>query len=272
MKRVALVFFILIISSSVGNSQGEIDIQQKAFYRNEKSIGLMLNSTGYGLSLRYGKRINFFDKKIFEVDISILKHPKEYKTTNPSFPNNRRFVFGKLNFAFTIRGGMGFQHMIFKKIDQGGIAIRYIISGGPSFGFYKPIYYDVLYSVSLYESEIRSEKFNVSIHYPQDIYRPSSFFKGVDEIKIVPGAYGKIGMNFEYSKLDRTIHAIEIGFTFDAFLKKIPIMASEDNHRFFPAFFVSYRFGRIIDPKTPLPESPKRNISEPERNPVFIGY
>jgi hypothetical protein len=268
MKKVPLLLFIFIFSSLVGISQGELDVQQKAFFRNEKSIGLMLNSTGYGLSFRYGKRIDFFNKRIFEGDISILKHPKEYKTTNPYFPNNRRFVFGKLNFALTLRSGMGFQHMIFKKIDQGGIAIRYIFSGGPSISLYKPIYYDVLYPVSLYESEVRSEKFNASIHKIEDIYRPSSFFKGADEIKIVPGAYGKAGINFEYSKLDRTIHAIEIGFTFDAFLKKIPIMASEDNLWFFPALFVSYRFGNIIDPKTPLPENPEFNISEPELSPA----
>lgn len=272
MKKVPLILFIFFLTSLVGISQGELDVQRKAFYRNEKSIGLMLNSTGYGLSLRYGERINFFNKKIFEGDISILKHPKEYKITNPYFPGNRQFVFGKLNFALTLRGGMGFQHMIFKKIDQGGIAIRYIFSGGPSLSLYKPIYYDVLYPVSLYESEVRSETFNVSIHKPEDIYRQSSFLKGIDEIKIVPGAYGKAGINFEYSKQDRIIHAIEIGVTIDAFLKKIPIMASEDNLRIFPALFVSYRFGRIIDTKTPLPENPEFNISDPELSPVSIGY
>ena len=269
MKKVVLLLFIFVFSSLAGVSQGEFDVQQKAFYRNEKSFGVMLNSTGYGLGLRYGKRINFFNKRIFEGDISILKHPKEYKTTNPYFRNNRRFVFGKLNFALTLRSGIGFQHMIFKKIDQGGIAIRYIISGGPTFSLYKPIYYDVIY---LYENEVRSEKFNVSIHRPEDIYRPSSFLKGINEIKIIPGAYGKAGINFEYSKRDRIIHAIEIGVTFDAFVKKIPIMASEDNIQLFPSLFVSYRFGRIIDTKTPLPENPEFNISEPELSPVTIGY
>ena len=158
MKKVQLLLFIFPLFSLVGISQGELDVQQKAFFRNEKSIGLMLNSTGYGLSFRYGERINFFNKRIYEGDISILKHPKEYKTTNRYFPGNRQFVFGKLNFALTLRGGMGFQHIIFKKIDQGGIAIRYIFSGGPSFSLYKPIYYDVLY---LYENEVKSEKFKV---------------------------------------------------------------------------------------------------------------
>ncbi len=269
MKKVPLLLFIFSLFSLVGISQGELDVQQKAFYRNEKSIGLMLNSTGYGLSFRYGERINFFNKKIYEGDISILKHPKEYKTTNPYFPGNKQFVFGKLNFALTLRGGMGFQHIIFKKIDQGGIAIRYIFSGGPSFSLYKPIYYDVLYHISLYEVEVNQEKFNVSIHSREDIYRQSSFLKGINEIKIIPGAYGKAGINFEYSKQDRVIHAIEIGVTLDAFLKKIPIMASEDNLRFFPALFVSYRFGRIMDKKTPLPENPEFS---PGLSPVSVGY
>jgi len=266
MKKVQLLLFIFPLFSLVGISQGELDVQQKAFFRNEKSIGLMLNSTGYGLSFRYGERINFFNKRIYEGDISILKHPKEYKTTNRYFPGNRQFVFGKLNFALTLRGGMGFQHIIFKKIDQGGIAIRYIFSGGPSFSLYKPIYYDVLY---LYENEVKSEKFNVSIHTRQDIYKQSSFLKGINEIKIIPGVYGRAGINFEYSKQDRAIHAIEIGVTLDAFLKRIPIMASEDNLWFFPALFVSYRFGRIINTKTPLPENPEFN---PELSPAPIAY
>jgi len=266
MKKVTLLLLIFSLFPLVGISQGELDVQPKAFYRNEKSIGLMLNSTGYGLSFRYGERINFFNKRIYEGDISILKHPKEYKTTNIYFPGNRQFVFGKLNFALTLHGGIGFQHIIFKKIDQGGIAIRYIFSGGPSFSLYKPIYYDVLYP---YENEVRSETFNVSIHSRDDIYRQSSFLKGINEIKIIPGVYGKAGINFEYSKQDRTIHAIEIGITLDAFLKKIPIMASEDNLWFFPALFVSYRFGRIMDKKTPLPENPELN---PELSPVSIGY
>ncbi|MCD6566132.1 MAG: hypothetical protein J7K53_09345 [Bacteroidales bacterium] len=269
MKKVTLLLLIFSLFPLVGISQGELDVQQKAFYRNEKSIGLMLNSTGYGLSFRYGERINFFNKRIYEGDINILKHPKEYKTTNTYFPGNRQFVFGKLNFALTLHGGIGFQHIIFKKIDQGGIAIRYIFSGGPSFSLYKPIYYDVLYPVSFYESELRSETFNVSIHSRDDIYKQSSFLKGINEIKIIPGVYGKAGINFEYSKQDRTIHVIEIGITLDAFLKKIPIMASEDNLWFFPALFVSYRFGRIMDKKTPLPENPEFN---PELSPVSIGY
>jgi len=107
-----------------------------------------------------------------------------------------------------------------------------------------------------FKYEIKIEKFSEGIHQPSDIYGRASFFKGFDEIKFVPGAYVKLGLNFEYSKIDRVIHALEVGVTFDTFIKKIPIMASEDNKQFFFALFVSYRFGRIVDPKrqTILPD------------------
>lgn len=246
MKKLILLFPFLILFSSTGFAQGELDDQQKIFYRNEQSVGLLFNSTGWGLSLRYGKRINYLNKRLYEVDFTHIKHPKEIKTTNPY--NNRGFVFGKLNLFMNLRAGMGHQREVFKKIDRGGIAIRYFGSAGPSLGFYKPIYYEVLYPLADNIYEIKIEKFSEAIlHCP--IYGRASFFKGFDEIKFVPGAYVKLGLNFEYSKIDRVIHALEVGVTFDAFTKKIPIMASEDTKQFFFALFVSYRFGRIVDPK-----------------------
>jgi hypothetical protein len=45
-------------------SQGEIDQQQKVFYRNEWSLALMINSNGFGLNYRYCDRINAADKRL----------------------------------------------------------------------------------------------------------------------------------------------------------------------------------------------------------------
>ena len=69
--------------------------------------------------------------------------------------------------------------------------------------------------------------------------------------KSLPGIYAKGGFNFEYSKEDKVIHAVEIGAQINAFPKKIPIMASNDNKMIFFSLFVSYRFGVIIDPLDP---------------------
>jgi hypothetical protein len=101
------------------------------------------------------------------------------------------------------------------------------------------------------EFEIREEKFDVSIAVPQDIYSKSAFTKGLSETKVLPGLYVKGGFNFEYSKEDKVIHAIELGAMVMAFPKEIPIMANTDNKAVFLTLFVSYRFGMVIDPLDP---------------------
>ena len=156
---------------------------------------------------------------------------KSTAQSNPYTQGTGSFVFGKLNSVFYLRGGIGHQHEMFSKEDAGGIAIRYFISGGPVIGLYKPIYYRVLYPVSgtLNEYELREEKFDITIHDPTMIYSKASILKGLNETKALPGLYAKGGFNFEYSREDKVIHAIEIGAQINAFPKKIPIMASEDN-------------------------------------------
>ncbi len=232
-------------------SQGELDEQQKVFFRNERSFGVLLNSDGLGVSYREAKRINYLNKKLLEFDAGTLKHPREYKVSNLYTQATSTFVFGKLNSVFFLRGGIGRQHEIFSKEDFGGVAIRYFYSAGPVVAIYKPIYYRVMYVVSDYRYEIREEKFDVAIHTVNDIYSKAPFTKGLKETKVLPGLFLKGGFNFEYSKEDKLIHAIELGVQINAFPKEIPIMASPDNRAIFFSLFASYRFGIIVDPLHP---------------------
>jgi hypothetical protein len=251
MKKLLIIAVASLFGAISVSAQGDLNDQQKVFFRNERSFAFLLNSDGLGLSFREAKRIDFLNKRLFEIDAGTMKHPKEYKTSNPYTTGTGSFVFGKLNSAFFLRAGIGHQHEIFKKADLGGIAIRYFYSAGPVIGIYKPIYYKVLYPISLTEFEIREEKFTSSIAVPADIYSRAPFTKGLNETKALPGLYGKFGFNFEYSKEDKVIHAIEVGTQINAFPKKIPIMASNDNKAIFFSFFVSYRFGVIVDPLHP---------------------
>ncbi len=248
-KLLILAVFVLFGISSV-YAQGELNEQQKVFFRNERSFGISLNSDGIGFGYRGAKRIDFRNKRILEIEGGSLKHPKEYKISNP-YTTGGNFIFGKLNSTFYLRGGIGHQHELFKKADLGGIAIRYFYSAGPLIAIYKPIYYRVLYPVSVNEFIIKEEKFSSSIALPQDIYGRASFTKGFNEIKVMPGVYAKGGFNFEYSKEDKVIHAIEVGAQINAFIKEIPIMATTTNKSVFFSFFVSYRFGVIMDPLDP---------------------
>jgi hypothetical protein len=230
-------------------AQGELDQQQKVFFRNEKSLGILLNSDGFGVSYRGAKRIDYRNKNLFEIDAGNLKLIKEYKQA--SVYTQGSFIFGKLNSTFFLRTGFGHQHELFKKADLGGIAVRYFYSAGPVLAIYKPIYYRVIHLISSTETEIIEKKYDASIASPLDIYGKASFTKGLNETKVMPGLYAKGGFNFEYSKEDKIIHAIEFGGQINAFPKKIPIMAGSNNKALFFSMFVSYRFGIILDPLDP---------------------
>jgi hypothetical protein len=254
MKKLLIIAVMLLFGAVTLIAQGELDEQQKVFFRNERSFALLLNSDGFGINYREAKRTDYLNKRLLEFDLATLKHPKEYKVTNPYAQTGTSFIFGKLNTVIYLRGGIGHQHEMFSKADLGGVAIRYFYGGGPVLALYKPIYYRVLYpsTSSTAVWEIREEKFEESsIHQPLDIYSKASFTKGLGEIKALPGLYAKGGFNFEYSKQDKILHALEIGSQINAFPKEIPIMASPDNKAIFFSIFVSYRIGVIVDPLHP---------------------
>ncbi len=250
MKKLLILAVILLYGTVSSYAQGELNEQQKVFFRNEKSFAILLNSDGVGLSYREAKRIDFRNKNLIEIDAGTLKLVKEYRQT--SVWTQGSYIFGKLNSTIYIRAGYGHQHEIFKKADLGGIAVRYFYSAGPVIALYKPIYYKVLNLIQGNQYEIIDEKFDPNaIASPEDIYSKAAFTKGLNETKVLPGLYAKAGFNFEYSKEDKIIHAIELGAQLNAFPKKIPMMASSGNKALFFSLFVSYRFGIIIDPLDP---------------------
>jgi hypothetical protein len=250
MKKLLILAVIGLYGTISLYAQGELNEQQKVFFRNEKSFAILLNTDGFGLSYRGAKRNDYRNKRLFEIDAGTLKLIKEYKQSS-DYLQGSSFIFGKLNSTIFIRSGIGHQHELFKKADLGGIAVRYFYTAGPVLALYKPIYYRVLHLLSANESEIIEKKFDSSIATPQDIYSKAAFTKGLDETKVLPGLYAKGGFNFEYSKEDKIIHAIEIGAQVNAFPMKIPIMFGSNNKAVFFSLFISYRFGIIIDPLDP---------------------
>ncbi len=238
-KSIPLYLFILLFPCQ-SFSQGEIDNEKKIFYRNEKTWGFFVFSNGWGGNYRNGRRINVFRKFIWELDINYIKHPKEVKVTVDPY-SATRFVYGKLNLPLELRGSVGFQRELFRKMDKGGVSVRFIYNVGPTIVLLKPIYYEVSHN----DGTIQDEKFLSNDTISQDIMGRSSFFKGLSEIKIDPGIYLKAAFSFEFSKKDEKVKALEVGGTASAFLNEVEIMAAQ-NSRFLFNIFVSYRFGRIV--------------------------
>jgi len=259
LSGVILCFLVPLL----GYAQGEIDTQDKILYRNEKSLAFLLNSNGIGGNFRFAKRITYLKKTLYEADLVTIKHPKEVRIYASTTTSNtaKSYIYGKTNSFINLRAGIGFQREIFQKQDRGGISIRYFYDIGPDIGFSKPIYYryiTVLYVDGYVTYTYSTEKFGDSQHaYPTEITGRASFFKGFDEISLFPGAFGKIGVTMEFGRNEQIINALEGGLVVDAFIKKVPIMATENNHRLFLSLFVSYRFGRAVDVSGRQPKKSK---------------
>lgn len=247
MRRAHIVILYFAFSTVSLLAQGDIDEQQRVMLRDESSFGISLNSNGFGANYRYGFWRNARNQFILDADFAYVKHPKEYKSVVPYNFSTHRYVYGKMNLFWELKGLAGWQKELYRKIDRNGISIRWYYSGGLSIGFTKPIYYRVFTTSPI--GEILDEeylKFDPGIHQ-QVIGGRGPFFMGFNEIKVIPGLTGKTGFSFEYSQKDAIVHALEAGVGLTVYPKEIPIMATEHNNFFFFTLSVGYRFGRIID-------------------------
>jgi len=247
MRRVYLIFLLFALTVAPILAQGEIDTQSRVMLRDERTIAGFLNSNGWGLNYRYGYWRNARNQFIIDGDFAYVKHPKEVKTTVAYNYSTYRYVYGKENLFWELKGTAGWQKELYRKIDRNGISLRLYYAGGLSLGFTKPIYYKVFTTSSIgeiiYEENV---KFDPSIHQNL-IGGRGPFYMGFDELKLYPGIYGKSGFSFEYSQKDAIVHALEAGVSLTAYYKEIPIMATEKNSFIFFTLHVGYRFGRIID-------------------------
>jgi hypothetical protein len=227
--------------------QGDIDDQTSVLFRDESTFGAFLNSNGFGFNYRYGFYRNAKNQFLLDADFSYVKHPKEVKTQVAYDYSTRRYVFGKENLFWELKGAAGWQKELYRKYDKKGISVRWYYGGGIALGFLKPIYYEVWDFTFVGEPDNREYK-KFDTHFDQaQIGGRGPFFMGFDELSVVPGLTAKTGLSFEYSEKDALVHALEAGINLTVYPKEINIMATELNNFLFFNLSVGYRFGRIKD-------------------------
>lgn len=216
-------------------------------FNNERTLGLFLNSNGFGADFRFSKFIDVRNDRLYQVSFDYVKHPKEFKSVVAYDIYTRRFVYGKQNHFWEIKAQYGHQHEIFRKYDFSSIAIRMFYAGGISLGFQKPIYYEILSFNSSGQIISSEEKtFDPSIHL-YNYGGTASFTRGFNELKVIPGLTVNAGINFEYSEREPVVHALEAGIGFTLYPRNIQIMATEELKFFFFNLSVGYRFGSMLD-------------------------
>jgi hypothetical protein len=248
MRRFLTLVFIAACSLLPVLGQGEIDDQVHVLFRDESTFGVFLNSDGFGLNYRYGFYRNVRNQLLLDIDLSYVKHPKEVKTQVAYDYSTRRYVYGKENLFWELKGVVGWQKELYRKYDRNGISVRWFYGGGISLGFIKPIYYEV-FDWPVEGEEITWEYKKFDTHFDQaQIGGRGPFFMGFDELSLAVGLTGRSGLSFEYSRKDVMLHALEAGVGLTAYPKEIPIMGTDvENNFLFFNLSVGYRFGRIKD-------------------------
>lgn len=224
----------------IGN-QGDVQL----LYRNEMTFAGIVHGNGFGFNFRRGKHVTGFRKRNLEIEFVNIKHPKEFKTTNPVFDRARSYFYGKLNVFNVLRIGYGYQQQLYGKQDRKGVEIRMVYFIGPSLGLVKPVYLQILVPTTTpQEYHIITEKYDPAKHFIDNIYGRAPYFKGFNEVKPIVGGYAKFGIAFEYANYDDAVKAIETGIALDVYPKVIPIMANTKNQQVFPNLYIKFIWGR----------------------------
>jgi hypothetical protein len=245
-KRCLVVLFACICDCFVCQTQdimgAENGTNLNVLYRNEATGKVFANTRGFGISYRRAKHVTEKTRSFYEIEAQTLKHPKEVKITGVA-QDRKRFVYGKLNSVFLLRGDVGFQNTIFSKADHKAVEVRYSYAIGPVFAFAKPYY---LQRNNNFRNELSQPpvKFNTETFTPDSIIGRGQFTDGLSEIKIYPGATAKFNLSFEYAPYTNLIRAIETGISLDYFPKALPIIARNPAENFIVTFYVGFVFGR----------------------------
>ena len=239
------IIFISIFTITSLISQGQISLSDtllnapKILLRKEISGFIMAHTGGFGIGYRNGRHLTGYKKRMFEIELTNMKNPKEVRTINHDYDNTKSFIYGKENSFYILRAGIGIQKIINSKPYWGGVELRYFYYGGLSLGLLKPVYLYILQETTTpYVYNLVIEK------YDPNIYGRAPFFHGFWETKPIPGIYLKTGVNFEFGVFDETLKALEAGIAADVYPEKIPIMANNKNTNYFVSLYVSFHLGK----------------------------
>jgi len=258
----AILLFSLFTISVIGQELEEDKVEEQSslkenenvgvLYKKVMTFGILAHSNGFGANFRRGKHLTGYKKRIYEIELVNMKHPKEYKVYNPSRENAKGYIFGKLNSVFILRPSIGTQRVITRKADEGGVELRFIYSIGASIAFLKPVYLEIIQEQpNTGDFKIVTEKYDPEEHSTFNIYGKAHPLRGIEEMKLLPGAVAKLGLSFEYGKTPQKVRTLETGVSLDVYYKNVPIMAfiqssqyPDPNNMFFLSFYFSINYGK----------------------------
>lgn len=217
-------------------------------YQKQGAFGIKLNTDGYGFFYEHGKYKTITKTNIWWMEFDEHKSPKQEKQSQPLTNgvvvfSGTPYVYGKQNNFYNFKLGFGRQLLIGGKGNKNGVAVSAIYGGGLSVGMLKPYYIQINDPVTNTAKDIKYDN-NDSLFLYGDILGGSSFGKGFNEIKFVPGANIRTALRFDYGRYNEVLSAIEVGLNFEYYTQSMPVMVWGDPHHAFFNSYISIEFGK----------------------------
>jgi hypothetical protein len=254
-KKVLQILFFsgLLCLVSRASAQSDLSSGPGFVYNSERVYDLRLHSNrGAGLFYQRGKILTYYKTTFYQLGFSELRSAKEYRQgSDPSLTRQfRPYIYGKQNNVFAVRGSYGTKRYFSEKAKRKGVAVGMSYSVGGTLGLVKPYYLALrrpapdLPNISRIVTEKYSED-NANLFLDDNrIVGAASFFKGFDELSVIPGGNASCAIHLDWGAFDSFLRGMEVGAMLDIFPRQLPLIVSEENNRIFLNFYVSMQLGR----------------------------
>jgi hypothetical protein len=254
MKVISSILF-LFVNCVIITAQTRLASEAKGIvYDRERTVEFRLHTHGWALNYQIGTIKSYYKTSYYEFGLGEMYHHKEVNTSTDPVGSSigssfRSYTYGKQNYAFVLRGGMGFKRYYTEKASKNGVAVGILLAGGVTAAVMKPYYLEVGKSNKELVKSIKYSPETEAVFLDKSkITGSDGIFTGFSESSIIPGAYGRVGVHLDWGAFDEFLKALEVGIQIDMFPKRLPIMVPlngvSENKPYFLNLYVSLQLGK----------------------------
>jgi len=210
-------------------------------YNKSFVFGAKLISDGYGIFFEWGKAKSVKKSMLYQFEISERKHIKEEKS-NSYYSNSVPYIYGKENFFYPVKLGLQQQILLGNKSNKNGVSVTGNYGGGVVAGLLRPYYVQVQQGNGV--AYVKYNSADSADFLNGRIFGGPTFGKGWSDMTVVPGAYAKAAVRFDYGSYNEVVSAVEVGVSGEFYSKKIPLLVQNKQKQFFLSGYVSILFGK----------------------------